>query len=102
MYTCQLSGCYNKKYLKIFKNLNLCFKNNSLFLYTWYCINTENKNIRLRSHTWMENVARVTQSYLTADIWLRAECANTIRDRSKGQHNQLRYATEWHRLELQI
>ena len=28
-------------------------------------------------------------SCLTADIWLREEWANAIRDRSKGQHNQL-------------
>ena len=29
------------------------------------------------------DVARVKQSCLTGDIWLRAECGNTIRDRSK-------------------
>ena len=34
--------------------------------------------------------ARVNQSCLTADIWLRAECSNTIPDRSKCQPNQLR------------
>ena len=43
-------------------------------------------------------MARVNQSCLTADIWLRAECGNTIPDRSKGQPNQLRYAREWLRM----
>ena len=41
---------------------------------------------------------RVNQSCLTADIWLREECGKQIRDRSKGQPNQLRYAREWRRL----
>ena len=41
-------------------------------------------------------MARVNQSCLTADIWFREECCNTIRVRSKGQHNQIRYAREWH------
>ena len=44
------------------------------------------------------DVARVNQSCLTADIWLRAECGNTIRYRSNGQPNQLRYAREWLRV----
>ena len=39
--------------------------------------------------------ARVNQSCLTDDIWLRKECSNTIPDRSKGQHNQLRDARGW-------
>ena len=42
-----------------------------------------------------ENVARVNQSCLTADIWLRAECCNTIPDRSKGQIRNCD-AREWH------
>ena len=40
-------------------------------------------------------MARVNQSCLTADIWLRAECSNTIPDISKCQPNQLRDAREW-------
>ena len=52
----------------------------------------------LRSHTGRGNVARVNQSCLTADIWLRAECGKIIPDRSKGQPNQLRYAREWRRM----
>ena len=43
-------------------------------------------------------MARVIQSCFTADIWLRAECGNTIRDISKCQSNQLRYAREWLRV----
>ena len=35
-------------------------------------------------------MARVNESCLTADIWLRAKCGNTIRDRSKAQPKQLR------------
>ena len=49
----------------------------------------------IESHTGRGNVARVNQSCLTADIWLREECGNTIPDISKGQPNQLRYAREW-------
>ena len=52
----------------------------------------------IESHTGSGNVARVNQSYLTANIWLRAECGNTIPDRSKGQPNQLRYSREWRRV----
>ena len=51
--------------------------------------------MRLRSHTGRGDVARVNQSCLTANIWLREECSNTILDRSKGQHNQLRDTREW-------
>ena len=40
-------------------------------------------------------MAQVNQSCLKANIWLRAECGNTIPDRLKGQPNQLRYAREW-------
>ena len=49
----------------------------------------------IESHTGMANVARVNESCLTANIWLRTECGNTIPDISKGQPNQLRYAREW-------
>ena len=49
----------------------------------------------IESHTGKGNVAWVNQSCLTADIWYRAECDNTIPDRSKCQPNQLRYAREW-------
>ena len=48
----------------------------------------------IESHTGRGNVARVNQSCLTADIWFRTECGNTISDRTKGQPNQLRYARE--------
>ena len=55
----------------------------------------------LKLHTGRGDVVRVNQPWLTADIWLRAEYGNTIRDRSKGQHNQLRYAREWRKYFLQ-
>ena len=48
-------------------------------------------------------MARVNQLCLTADIWLRAECGNTIPDRSKGQPTAIRERvaqqggeTRWH------
>ena len=44
----------------------------------------------------MKREARVNQSCLKADIWVRVECSNTIHARSKGQHNQLRYARVAH------
>ena len=40
----------------------------------------------IESHTWRG---------MTPDIWVRAECGNTIPDRSKGQLIQLRDAREW-------
>ena len=49
----------------------------------------------IESHTGRGNVALVNQSCLTADIWLRAECGNTIPDRSTGEPNQLRDTREW-------
>ena len=35
---------------------------------------------------------------LTADISLRVDCGNIIRDRSKGQPNQQRYTREWRKV----
>ena len=55
--------------------------------------------MRLRSHTGRGDVAQVNKSCLTADMWLRAECNNTIPDRSKCHLNQLRYPREWPRVE---
>ena len=43
----------------------------------------------IESHTGRGNVAQVNQSCLTADIWLRVECGNTIPDILKGQTNKL-------------
>ena len=91
---CQLYGCFKKIYilkiiicvLKLFLSF---WCNNSLFLFTWYFINT--KNMCLRSHTGMWKCC-AGQSCLTADIWFYSECGNTIPDRSKGQPNQLRNA----------
>ena len=44
----------------------------------------------MSTHTERGNVALVNQSCLTADIWLRAECDNSIPDRSKGQPTTIR------------
>ena len=48
--------------------------------------------------TYREGETWVNQSCLKADIWLGAECCITIRDRSKCQPNQLRYAREWRKV----
>ena len=54
--------------------------------------------LHLITHMEGETETWVNQSFLTANIWLRAEYGNTIRDRSKGQPNQLRYAREWRKV----
>ena len=57
----------------------------------------------LKSHTgWERRGAGQSRglSDLTADIWLRAECGNTISDRANGQPNQLGNAREWFRVAL--
>ena len=50
-------------------------------------------------------MAQVNQSCLTDDIWLHAECGNTLPDRSKGHPTTIRERVSgpgWHRIKLDI
>ena len=78
----------------IFKIINVC---KTIFYHSWYFDYIKIKNMCLHLITHRAGEPWFNQSCLTADIWLREECGNTICHRSKRQPNQLRYARVWHR-----